>query len=65
MPVGCIPPACRPYLPAYSAPGEGGFLAGGVSALLGGVYLARGVCLGGVCLARSVCLAGGVSLPGG
>ena len=36
IPVGCIPPACCPYLPACTAPGEG-------------VYLPRGVYLPGGC----------------
>ena len=53
IPVGCIPPACSPYLPAWTAQGA--------SALPGGSLLARGVCL-----ARGVLpCQGGSALPGG
>ena len=49
--VGCVPPACCPYLPACTAPGGGGTCPGGVSAgvvyLPKGVYLPRGVYLPG------------------
>ena len=53
IPVGCIPPACLPYLPACTA--QGGSPCQGVSA-----------CQGGVCLARGCLPCQGVSaLPGG
>ena len=47
IPVGCIPPACWPYLPACTA--QGGAWSQGVSAL--GGCLLQGECLlwGGVC----------------
>ena len=54
IPVGCVPPARWPYLPACSAPGvsaPGGICSGG-----GG----GGVCSGGGCLLRGVYL-----VPGG
>ena len=42
--VGCVQPACCPYLPACTAPG--GYLPGGVPARRrGGVPARRGVCL--------------------
>ena len=67
--IGCVPPACCPYLPACTARGQGGYLApGGVPGPGGctwslGVYLVPGVylVLGGVPGPR-----GGVYLvPGG
>ena len=52
IPVGCIPSACWPYLPACTAQGgvcllRGGLLLGGLlqgGLLLGGVYFPGGVC---------------------
>ena len=79
IPVGCIPPARSPYLPACYA-GKGGVCSGMVSAL-GGVcsgelvssqgYLLLGVCcwveclLQGGCLLPGVCLFQGDSAPEG
>ena len=64
IPVGCVPPACCPYLPAYtahrvSAPGGGGVCSRGWGCLLPGV--------GGVCSRGWGCLlpGSGVSAPGG
>ena len=49
IPVGCVPPACCPYLPACTAPGERVYLPRGGVYLFSGVYLPRGcTCLGGV-----------------
>ena len=62
IPVGCVPPARRSYLP-----GPGGCTwSGGVYLVPWGVYLVRGGVpgLGGVCLARGVCLAQGGGVPG-
>ena len=59
IPVGCVPPACWPYLPEYrgGVPGPGGCTwSRGVSAL--GVYLV----LGGWCLLPGVYLVWGVYL---
>ena len=73
IPVGCVPPARWPYLPACSAlggPGPGGVSGLGVSGW-GGAWSGGGVCLvQGVCLVRG-CLvwggvwSGGVPAPGG
>ena len=66
IPVGCIPPACWPYLPACSAPGGvpdpgGVYLLGGLSAP-GGVPGLGGLLPGGVCW--GVYLVWGVSAQG-
>ena len=73
IPVGCVPPACCPYLPACTAPrggrgvylgtcpGEGVYLLGGVCTCLG-VYLPRGVYPPGGVPAQG---SGGVSAQGG
>ena len=66
IPVGCVPPACCPYLPACTAPGvylpEGG-------CTCPGVYLPRGVYLpggGGVpAQGEGGCTCPGVYLPRG
>ena len=58
IPVGCVPPARLPYLPACSAGGEGGLL-WGVSGL-GGVCSQGRVCLLWVCLLRGCVCSGGV-----
>ena len=72
IPVGCVPPACCPYLPACTAPGAGCTCPGCVPAQ--GVYLLRGVYLQGVYLPRGCSCSGvyllrgvpawGVYLPG-
>ena len=54
IPVGCIPPACQPYLPACTVQGEC-LLREGVSAPGCGVSAPGGLLPGG----------GGVSAPGG
>ena len=75
IPVGCLPPACCPYLPACTAP-EGGtcprgylqglYLPGGVPAQGGCTILGRCVpAWGEVYLPRSVYLPKGVYLPMG
>ena len=58
IPVGCVPPACWPYLPACSAPG--------VYLVPGGVCSGR-VCTWGVCFRGDVCTwsQGGVCSKGG
>ena len=70
IPVGCIPPACWPYLPACTAPWRSALPVG--SALPGGSalpewgFLARGTCLARGCLCQgSGLLIRGLSLPGG
>ena len=42
IPVGCVLPACCPYLPALTAPGGRGVPVGGIGYLHGGMYLPRG-----------------------
>ena len=59
IPVGCVLPACCPYLPAWTAPGgsaPGGICCQGL----------RGVCLlpGGFLLPGGVCFPGGASQHG-
>ena len=55
IPVGCVPPACCPYLPAYtahrvSAPGGGGVCSRGWGVCSRGDVCSRGrVCSWGVC----------------
>ena len=67
IPVGCIPPACSPYLPVCTAQG-GSSLPGGLPCQRGSALPRGGVlpCRGGglPCHGGSV-LPGGVSLPGG
>ena len=50
IPVGCVPPACCPYLPACTAPGGGLRLGGVPTSGPGGVSAPWGTCLwsGGV-----------------
>ena len=43
IPVGCVPPACCPYLPTCTAPGGGLRLGGGTYPWFGGVCLLLGV----------------------
>ena len=71
IPVGCIPPACLPYLPACTA--QGGLpCRGGLPCQGGGGSPCQGVspcggglpCKVGVCCAGGVYLARWVSLPG-
>ena len=77
IPVGCLPPACCPYLPACTV--QGGLSASrgsasrgfGGCASHGGVLLGSvipGVCFGGVCfwgvLPRGVCFLGEVTVQG-
>ena len=65
--VGCVPPACCPYLPACNAQGVC-LLLGGVC-FRGGVYFLVGVCFpGGVCFlgesaSEGVSAAGRVHIP--
>ena len=59
IPVGCVPPARWPYLPACSVGGAGGLLPGVGGLLLGGVC-SGGVCSGG-CLLLGGSALGGVS----
>ena len=73
IPVGCVPPACCPYLPARTAPGgctcqgvypSGGYLPRGSDVPAQGVYLPRGcTCPGGV-PAQGVYMPGGVHAHG-
>ena len=72
IPVGCVPPAHWPYLPACSARGRGVSAWGGVCSQggapgPGGVCSGGGgVCSGGMSAPRGVCLLrGGVPGPGG
>ena len=67
IPVGCVPPACYPYLPAGTAP-EGGCVPARGVVPAQGVYLLGGVPAGGV-PTQGVCLlwgvpAGGCTYPG-
>ena len=57
IPVGCVPPACYPYLPACTAPG--GVSGPGDVTGHGVVYLVWGVYLGGVPGPRGVLVRGG------
>ena len=64
IPVGCLPPACCPYLPACTAPGEVYLVLGGVPGLGRGVHMVPGagcVCTwsGGCTWSRGVCLVWG------
>ena len=69
IPVGCVPPACCPYLLACNAPG-GVYLHGGctcplVAHISQHAMLPGGVPAWGVYLPRGMSLPGGVYLPGG
>ena len=70
IPVGCIPPACWPYLPACTAPGgcacSGGVPAPGCVPAKGwGCLVLGGVCSQGVSATGGGCLLlEGVSAPG-
>ena len=72
IPVGCVPPACFPYLPACTAPGgctwsQGGTWSGRVYLVPGGVPALGGVYLvpGGVSGSGGCTWSGGVPGLGG
>ena len=73
IPVGCVPPACCPYLPACTAGGRGHVCYQRGVCYWGGCLLPRGCLLlgrvsatnGGVCYLGGVCYPGECLLPRG